>query len=194
MYTYFSYISYNIYDINVRTYMNTIKYKGTEKYPGVDYFSSYLNTHGGSSNAYTNMENTNYYFDVQHNFIKETLEIWAQFFLEPLFNDEATDKEINAVNSEHEKNVYLDNWRLLQLDRHMSDPNHPYSQVSTSHTYTYTGAIFLIVFITSFIVFIMKVEIFIKKVRCIPSNFRKRTFTNMHIHVRKINVVYIIFI
>ena len=37
---------------------------GTDKYPEENYYSSYLNAHGGYSNAYTAQENTVYYFDV----------------------------------------------------------------------------------------------------------------------------------
>ena len=38
---------------------------GTEKFPDEAEYNQYLNQHGGMSNAYTSMENTNYYFDVQ---------------------------------------------------------------------------------------------------------------------------------
>lgn len=51
---------------------------------------------------------------------------FAQFFLGPLFTESATEREINAVNSEFEKNVPLDGWRLLQLDKHVSKASHPY--------------------------------------------------------------------
>jgi hypothetical protein len=37
---------------------------GTAKYPGEDAYESYLSAHGGSSNAFTSDEQTNYYFDV----------------------------------------------------------------------------------------------------------------------------------
>jgi insulysin len=39
--------------------------------------------------------------------------------------------EVNAVNSEHNKNLDNDYWRLHQLDCSTSDPNHPYSLFST---------------------------------------------------------------
>jgi len=37
---------------------------GTEKYPGEDAYESYLSANGGSCNAFTADEQTNYYFDV----------------------------------------------------------------------------------------------------------------------------------
>lgn len=48
-----------------------------------------------------------------------------------MFNDGSTDRELNAVNSEHEKNISNDAWRLNQLDKHTADPKHPYSKFGT---------------------------------------------------------------
>ena len=41
-----------------------MSFLGTKKYPKEDEFSSYLSSHGGTSNAYTDSEDTVYYFDV----------------------------------------------------------------------------------------------------------------------------------
>lgn len=56
---------------------------------------------------------------------------FAQFFIAPLFTEGATEREINAVNSEHEKNIPSDVWRLDQLDKHLCDPDHPYNTFGT---------------------------------------------------------------
>ena len=37
---------------------------GTAKYPVENAYSAFLQEHGGSSNAFTTGNNTNYYFDV----------------------------------------------------------------------------------------------------------------------------------
>lgn len=60
---------------------------------------------------------------------------FSQFFISPLFTETATDRELNAVNSEHDKNVFSDMWRLDQLDKHMSDAGHAYHKFGTG-TYT----------------------------------------------------------
>lgn len=39
------------------------------------------------SNAYTSMENTNYYFDIKQEHLSGALDRFAQFFIEPLFNE-----------------------------------------------------------------------------------------------------------
>jgi insulysin len=45
-------------------FLEHMLFMGTEKYPDENSYSAFLNEHGGSSNAYTSTENTNFYFDV----------------------------------------------------------------------------------------------------------------------------------
>jgi insulysin len=91
---------------------------------------------GGSSNAFTASDHTNYYFDVVPLQLSAALDRFAQFFLTPLFTESATDREVNAVDSEHVKNIPSDAWRLSQLDKSTSNPNHPYSKFGTGNKET----------------------------------------------------------
>jgi len=58
---------------------------------------------------------------------------FSRFFSEPLFTASSAEKEINAINSEHEKNKADDNWRLKQLKRSLSVPNHPFNMFGTGN-------------------------------------------------------------
>lgn len=60
----------------------------------------------------------------------QALDRFAQFFICPLFTEEATMREIMAVISEHEKNLMTDVWRIRQCNKSLSNPEHPYSKVS----------------------------------------------------------------
>ncbi|CAH1739015.1 unnamed protein product [Aphis gossypii] len=104
---------------------------GTKKYPAENEFTQFLTQNGGSYNAYTASDHTNYYYSIKTESLKSSLDRFAQFFLEPLFTTSATEREIGAVNSEHEKNVADDYWRLAQLEKNAADPNHPYNQFGT---------------------------------------------------------------
>lgn len=106
---------------------------GTEKYPVENEYPRFLSEHGGSSNAFTASDHTNYYFDVVPLQLSAALDRFAQFFLTPLFTESATDREVNAVDSEHVKNIPSDAWRLSQLDKSTSNPNHPYSKFGTGN-------------------------------------------------------------
>lgn len=109
---------------------------GTAKYPNENAYSTFLSENSGSSNASTYADNTKYYFDVVPNQLEGALDRFAQFFIAPLFTESATDREINAVNSEHEKNLATDVWRLRQVNKSLANPKHPYCRFGTGNKKT----------------------------------------------------------
>ncbi|CAH0553954.1 unnamed protein product [Brassicogethes aeneus] len=109
---------------------------GTEKYPNENDYNKFLSEHGGSSNAATYPDHTLYYFDIVPDELNKALDRFSQFFIAPLFTESATEREINAVNSEHEKNVPNDVWRMDQLDKHLSKKDHPFNTFGTGNKYT----------------------------------------------------------
>ncbi|KAK9462938.1 Metalloenzyme, LuxS/M16 peptidase-like protein [Lipomyces oligophaga] len=111
-------------------------FMGTVKYPKENDYSEYLSSHSGRSNAYTDSCDTNYFFEVNHEFLEGALDRFAQFFISPLFSIECKDREIRAVDSENKKNLQSDLWRLYQLDKSLSNPDHPYSSFSTGNLET----------------------------------------------------------
>lgn len=119
---------------------------GTKKYPVENEYSQYLAANSGSSNAYTGPTSTNYYFEVSArpandeeptdqnpSALKGALDRFAQFFIEPLFLASTLDRELRAVDSENKKNLQSDQWRLHQLEKSLSNPNHPYCHFSTGN-------------------------------------------------------------
>ena len=109
---------------------------GTEKFPDENEYNKYLSMHGGSSNAYTDMESTNYYFDCSSDHLEGALDRFSQFFISPLFTPSATDRELNAVNSEHEKNLQNDMWRSFQLSKALCRPDHPFHKFGSGNQET----------------------------------------------------------
>lgn len=61
---------------------------------------------------------------------------FAQFFIAPTFHDSSTDREINAVDSENQKNLQSDPWRLDQLDKSTCREDHEYSKFGTGNLAT----------------------------------------------------------
>mmetsp|Transcript_23631 Transcript_23631/g.37719 ORF Transcript_23631/g.37719 Transcript_23631/m.37719 type:complete len:1069 (+) Transcript_23631:271-3477(+) len=117
-------------------FLEHMLFLGTEKYPDENSYSAFLNEHGGSSNASTDMENTNYYFNVGYDHLERALDMFAQFFVCPLFTPGATDRELIAVDSEHSKNLQDDMWRMFQLEKSTSNPDHPYHKFATGDSKT----------------------------------------------------------
>ncbi|CAM9450970.1 unnamed protein product, partial [Phaeothamnion confervicola] len=100
---------------------------GTEKFSEEGEYERYLTEHGGSSNAYTAVEDTAYFFDVSADHLEGALDRFAQFFQCPLFSPSAIERELRAVDSEHANNRQDDTWRLFQVLKSTADPRHPFS-------------------------------------------------------------------
>lgn len=64
------------------------------------------------------------------------LDRFAQFFVSPLFLENTLDREMRAVDSENKKNLQSDLWRLMQLNKSLSNPEHPYNHFSTGNLQT----------------------------------------------------------
>jgi insulysin len=64
------------------------------------------------------------------------LDRFAQFFHSPLFLESTLERELQAVDSENKKNLQSDMWRLMQLNKSLSNPKHPYSHFSTGNLQT----------------------------------------------------------
>jgi insulysin len=121
-------------------------FMGTKKFPVENEYSQYLSSNSGSSNAYTASTSTNYYFEVaakpaddrdpteeNPSPLRGALDRFSQFFIEPLFLSSTLDRELRAVDSENKKNLQNDTWRLHQLDKSLSNPEHPYCHFSTGN-------------------------------------------------------------
>lgn len=127
-------------------FLEHMLFLGTVKYPEERSYNNFLAENGGHSNAYTASENTNFHFemivsDKDINFpnnetamlpkFKEALDRFSQFFTVPLFTESATEREINSVHSEHQKNLQNDNRRIYQVKKEAANPLHPYSKFGT---------------------------------------------------------------
>lgn len=121
-------------------FLEHMLFLGTDKYPEEGSYNTFLSENGGYSNAYTSSENTNFHFDMlisdrdpKHPAprFREALDRFAQFFTSPLFTESAADRELNAVHSEHQKNLQNDMRRIYQLKRSAANPEHPFSKFGT---------------------------------------------------------------
>lgn len=90
---------------------------GTKKYPDEASFDTMMSKHDGSNNAFTEQERTVFYNEISHSGFDEGMDRFAQFFISPLFKQELVGRELQAVNSEHLKNVPDQGRRLWELMR-----------------------------------------------------------------------------
>ena len=103
---------------------------GTEKYPELDGYQQFLTSNGGTSNAYTAADHTNYFFDVKSDHLDEAMDRFAQFFISPLLDPDYVDREKNAVHSEYQLQIKDDGWRGYSAMKQAYSEAHPGSRFS----------------------------------------------------------------
>ncbi|CAK9118402.1 unnamed protein product [Durusdinium trenchii] len=84
---------------------------GTEAFPDEAEYKRFIKRHGGKCNASTGDAQTCYVFDVAPLQLAGALDRFCQFFRTPLFTESATEREINAVDSEHSMRLQDDGRR-----------------------------------------------------------------------------------
>jgi secreted Zn-dependent insulinase-like peptidase len=111
-------------------FLEHMLFLGTERYPTAGDYQKFISAHGGSHNAYTAFEHTNYFFDIDAAYLEPALDRFSQFFVSPLFSAEYVQREKNAVHSEYVANIRDDARRGLDVLRAVVNPDHPFSQFS----------------------------------------------------------------
>ena len=106
-------------------FLEHMLFLGTEKYPDSAEYSEFLKSHGGTQNAYTAYDITNYHFSVDNNGYEGALDRFAQFFISPLFTEKYVDREKNAVHSEYYTRIEKDPIRNMEVFENTINPAHP---------------------------------------------------------------------
>lgn len=114
-------------------FLEHMLFLGSKKYPNADYYNNLINSNGGSFNAYTENTSTTYYFSIYNNMLDRALDVFSRFFIDPLFDEECVNKELNAVNSEHLKNINQDIWRFNYFKDIISKKNSIINKFSTGN-------------------------------------------------------------
>ena len=117
-------------------FLEHMLFLGTEKYPDPGEYQQFIRSHGGSHNAFTAFADTNYFFDVEAEFLEPALDRFAQQFSHPLFTPELVDRERNAVHSEYTAKLKEDGRRFLSVRKAGGNPDHAFSQFAVGNLTT----------------------------------------------------------
>ncbi len=117
-------------------FLEHMLFLGTEKYPHAGEYQEFIARHGGSYNAYTAAENTNYFFDIDNSQLDPALDRFAQFFVAPLFSPEYVERERKAVHSEYLAKLKDDGRREWDIYRELMNPDHPGAKFSVGNLTT----------------------------------------------------------
>jgi len=120
-------------------YLEHMLFLGTEKYPNPDDYGDFISSHGGSQNAYTSFDHTNYFFDVAADHLEPALDRFAQFFIAPKFDTRYVEREINAVHSEYSSKMLDDFRRGYDVTKQVMNPAHPMAKFSVGSLQSLAG-------------------------------------------------------
>lgn len=104
---------------------------GTKKSNETNYFSKFVESNNGHTNAYTSDDHTCYYYEIANDKLLESLDMFSDFFTSPTLSNESIAKEKEAVNAEHSKNKYNDSRLNYEMFKKAMNQDSPFSKFST---------------------------------------------------------------
>ncbi|MEZ9596942.1 insulinase family protein [Shewanella sp. 10N.261.52.F9] len=120
-------------------FLEHMLFLGTEKYPESGEYSAFINQHGGTNNAWTGTEHTNFFYSINAEQFEASLDRFSQFFIAPLFNIDLVDRERHAIESEFSMKLKDDVRRVYQVQKETVNPAHPFSKFSVGNLKTLAG-------------------------------------------------------
>lgn len=109
-------------------FLEHMLFLGTEKYPEPGEYKDFISEHGGGQNAYTTFDHTNYYFNIDKDYLEPALDRFSQFFIAPLFNERYVTRERQVVHSEYLSGIKSDGRRIFSASKQAINPEHPYAK------------------------------------------------------------------
>lgn len=117
-------------------FLEHMLFLGTDQYPDPDDYINYISDHGGNHNAFTAFDHTNYFFDIDPDYLHEGLKRFSRFFVAPLMSEKYVERERNAVDSEYQSKLREDPWRSMDTLKQAVNPKHPYARFSIGNNKT----------------------------------------------------------
>lgn len=117
-------------------FLEHMLFLGTKKYPLPGEYQQFISQQGGSYNASTGAENTQFYFTIKHQAFEQALDRFSQFFISPLFNEVYVDRERNAVTAEFSTKLRDDYRREWDVYRELMNQQHPSAKFTVGNKET----------------------------------------------------------
>ena len=120
-------------------FLEHMLFLGNNKYKKENFFDAHLKSFNGYSNAYTDTFETVYYFTCMNSGLEIALDCFSHFFIDPLFDKDSVSREINAINSEHQKNINSEYWRFKQIIFNLSKKDAGINKFATGSFNTFSS-------------------------------------------------------
>ncbi|PDH36355.1 MAG: peptidase M16 [Halieaceae bacterium MED-G27] len=116
-------------------YLEHMLFIGSESFPEPDGYMTFAAENGGTSNAYTAPEITNYMISIENEAFPEALHRLSEFFISPILDPEYIQKEKNAVNAEWSMRRESESRAIYRLQRSLIG-DHPANRFNTGNLET----------------------------------------------------------
>ena len=114
-------------------FLEHLLFMGSEKYPEQNDYHSYIQINGGYDNAFTSDNMTCYYLSLETTFLKKGIEMLSWFFRSPLLDEKHIKSEMEIIDSEHKKNILIDNWIMDDIFKNFIKINSKYRKFGTGN-------------------------------------------------------------
>lgn len=111
-------------------FLEHMLFLGTDRYPEAGAYQAFVSEHGGQHNAYTSTDDTNYFFDIDADYLDAALDRFSRFFVAPLFDAKYVARERNAVDAEFRLKLNDDSRREWEVLTEQMNPENPLSWFS----------------------------------------------------------------
>ena len=114
-------------------FLEHLLFMGSEKYPEQNDYHSYIQINGGYDNAFTSDNMTCYYLSLETSYLKKGIEMLSWFFKSPLLDEKHINSEMEIIDSEHKKNILIDNWIMDDIFKNFIKSNSKYKKFGTGN-------------------------------------------------------------
>ncbi|MCB1073947.1 MAG: insulinase family protein, partial [Simkania sp.] len=111
-------------------------FMASKTYPEENGYFKQVTNNGGMLNAFTTSDQTVYTFCVNHDAFPATLDYFSHMFIDPLFSQSGVERELHAVDQEHDKNIENDGFREYMILKTTGNPKHPNARFATGNAET----------------------------------------------------------
>lgn len=119
-------------------FLEHMLFLGTDEFPQAGEYQKFIATAGGSHNAYTSFDHTNYFFELNSDSYDEALARFSAFFKSPTFDETYVQREKNAVEAEYRLKIRNEGRRIADVTRALINPKHPFAKFSVGNLQTLT--------------------------------------------------------
>lgn len=117
-------------------FLEHMLFLGSSTYPQAGEVQQFISEHGGSHNAWTGTEHSQFYFDIEQQHFAGALSRFAAMFSCPLFSNDYVEKERQAIEAEFSLKLKDDSRRIYQVHKESINPAHPFAKFSVGNAQT----------------------------------------------------------